>query len=351
VSHYDLSIVVVVPLICPAAWIVERTRAHSLAMEGLSKLSESIAAPIHFAETKVSVRIDIVNQPDAIDGFSQIWRPSEYHRYTFLCFSADTSLDVDDAKFDLGPSRGTPTELEKMRRDLVYTSAIEDMGHWVFHLLTATIIALPASIRTASPTAIINRGIYHETLSTMMSCRHDAVELAKNQGWPPMRDLSVASAWEWFCQLPGLETAMSSGPVARAVASLTYIICGDSVVGDLGANLIWALLGLEAIYGRGNVGISEQLREKSEILLGKYDGIKKRIASAYDFRSRFVHGDLNIPFQYLQDVYDDRVVKLHLEDGESTFFMEALLISTLQELVLRNVHDIAFSYKISTGFQ
>lgn len=50
----------------------------------------------------------------------------------------------------------------------------------------------------------------------------------------------------------------------------------------------------------------------------------------------------------MQNIEVDQIVNFHSEDDEATLFMEALLISTLQELVIRKIHDISFSYTIST---
>ena len=107
------------------------------------------------------------------------------------------------------------------------------------------------------------------------------------------------------------------------------------------------MLGLEAIYGRGSIGIGEQLREKSELLFGKCSSNKKRLAAAYNFRSRFLHGDLDIPFRYTDEFEHNEILKFSNAQWDAAFFATVLLISTLQEFVLRDVYELYFPYTVA----
>lgn len=57
--------------------------------------------------------------------------------------------------------------------------------------------------------------------------------------------------------------------------------------------------GLEALYCQGNSNLPGQLNVKSTLLLGDRVSFKKDFNKMYDYRSRFVHGDLNFQDQYM----------------------------------------------------
>jgi hypothetical protein len=234
--------------------------------------------------------------------------------------------------------------MQGIERDLACLAFADDFGVGVCHVLTAAAIALPGGMRTDSPMVVIN-GVGDREIPELDGNIDSAVEMARKEGWPPVRDIDVAKSWEWFSRLPGLESGIVSGAVGRAVAALSHIIYPETR--DLSTSLTWALLGLEAIYGRGSIGIGEQLREKSELLFGKCSSNKKRLAAAYNFRSRFLHGDLDIPFRYTDEFEHDKILKLSNAQWDAALFAEVLLISTLQEFVLRDVYELYFPYTVS----
>ena len=77
------------------------------------------------------------------------------------------------------------------------------------------------------------------------------------------------------------------------MAALSYAAPG-SVDSESSLNLAWVLLGLEALYCTGNVGLREQLVAKSELVLGPRVENKKAFGAMYDFRSRLLHGDMDL---------------------------------------------------------
>jgi hypothetical protein len=326
----------------------EQRRVLSLALDGLSQLSATFSIRIPFADMTLPVKIEIVDDPNSISGFSQFWCPESQFSHKFICFKAQASVDEENTLLDFGGKPFTLSQKEGIGRDLACLAFADNFSVGVCHVLTAATIALPGGIKTVSPKVIIN-GIGDRDVPTLDSHLADAVEMAREEGWPPVRDISVPMSWRWFSRLPGLEAGMVSGPVGRAVTALTHILYPEAPFGDMSTGLVWALLGLEAIYGRGSTGVGEQLREKSELLLGKCSSQKKRLSAAYNFRSRFIHGDLDIPFKYTEEVDHDEILKFGNETWEATLFTQALLVSTIQELVLRDSHSISFPYTISSN--
>jgi len=113
---------------------------------------------------------------------------------------------------------------------------------------------------------------------------------------------------------------------------------------DSYADILWIMIGLEALYCQGNSNVFGQLNVKSALLLGKRVSFKKEFNKMYDYRSRFVHGDLNFQNQYTY-VDSSEKVDLHLDDFWSVRALAlATFIATLQRLVMENWSSISFEY-------
>jgi len=130
---------------------------------------------------------------------------------------------------------------------------------------------------------------------------------------------------------------MSETAIDRALNALSY------TVGYPGyEEMFYILIGLEAIYNDNkNIGITEQLRTKTELLLKRPIEFKKKITNFYDKRSEFIHGKMNFPNSYYK--YDAT------KEFEDFFFNKysqtvhnalAILISTIQEYIIHNANQI-----------
>jgi hypothetical protein len=86
---------------------------------------------------------------------------------------------------------------------------------------------------------------------------------------------------------------------------------------------------------------------KTEVLLGKRGTHKKAFGAMYDFRSRLLHGDIDLPLRF--NPWDGS-----LEFGEydydlhkSTALGLAVLIATLQLMANRSWIELHFTYSAS----
>lgn len=347
-SKISLPICAVVPIVLPFEYPMfdEQRRVLCLVLEGLPKLAGSLSISIPLADMTLPVGIEILDDFNLISGFSGLWSPRSQFSYKFLCFTAEAIVDEEKTVLNFGGTNETLSEMQGVERDLACLAFADDFGVGVCHVLTAIAIALPGGMTSDSPIVVIN-GVGDREIPELHGNVDSAVEMARKEGWPPVRDIDVAKSWQWFSRLPGLESGIVSGAVGRAVAALSRIIYPETPSGDVSTSLTWALLGLEAIYGRGSIGIGEQLREKSELLFGECSSNKKRLAAAYNFRSRFLHGDLDIPFRYTEEFGHDEILKLSYAQWDAALFATVLLISTLQEFVLRDVYELYFPYTVS----
>jgi hypothetical protein len=169
-----------------------------------------------------------------------------------------------------------------------------------------------------------------------------AAVLAESIGWPKLCELSIAEAWRWFTTREGFREGLGGGPTGRAFNAVSRIL--EPTDSDEAMKLVWALIGIEAVYVKGKVSIMEQVREKVQAFLGKQETYKKKIVEMYDFRSRFIHGDLDFPGLFVFADGHPAAERYHSDQFESVNMAVAILVATIQELILRDWSGIDFPY-------
>jgi hypothetical protein len=169
-----------------------------------------------------------------------------------------------------------------------------------------------------------------------------AVDIAIQTGWPAFLELPIDVCWRWATKIPDFVEGVGRQPAGRALAALSYLFRA-SPRSDSSLDAVWALLGLEAIYTRSNISLREQILAKSEVMLGKPDAFVKRVGKMYDFRSRFLHGDVDFPLRHAPF---DEMRGFHEDHREMTSTSIALLIATLQRMVSRDAHELVFEYQL-----
>ena len=96
---------------------------------------------------------------------------------------------------------------------------------------------------------------------------------------------------------------------------------------------------------KGEGSLTQQVRDKTSVLLGAPTSYKKKLNNMYDFRSRLVHGDLDFPGRHnLREEQEGEHIQ---ELQEAIGLAIAILIATLQEIILRNWNGIDFTYIVN----
>jgi hypothetical protein len=131
--------------------------------------------------------------------------------------------------------------------------------------------------------------------------------------------------------------------VGRALAALTHVFEERESLNP-GPRLLWALLGLEALYCDGKEGLKAQLIRKAQLLLGPFSSHKKSMSKLYDYRSRFVHGGLDLPISYRYRADDEDAGKFLEEAEDAAAFATVTLLASVQELVRRNWQTLDFDF-------
>jgi hypothetical protein len=169
-----------------------------------------------------------------------------------------------------------------------------------------------------------------------------AATYAEKIGWPKSQRLEIAQAWKWALQQKGFLEGFSDDATSRALNAFTQMLN----LKDEPLILFWAIMGIEALYVRGRDPKMEQIRERTQVLLGEQTSFKKKISEMYNFRSSLIHGDLN--FSGLYQLYDatPEIEKYDRALLESTDLAVAVLTVTLQQLISRNWKGLRFTYMV-----
>ena len=202
-------------------------------------------------------------------------------------------------------------------------------------------IAKPGALKIAEGVVFVD-GEYTRTSEGFYTEFEVASEVSRTRAWPPVTELEIGQVWNWANSLPGFGRGIGEGPIGRALAALAHLAFSDfRQSGPM--DLVWALLGLEAIYARGASGIGSQILEKAAVLLGAPENHKHFFAGLYDRRSRFLHGDVDLAFPGCDPVETQRHDSQH---ADSYYAALAMLLATIQQLVLRNEREVRFSYRL-----
>ena len=301
-------------------------------------------------QTLSSCRLEFSHFPDAPNHplVSQHWRiRKSERRFDLLVVSAD--LSSFSALFRQELESDGRARTEDQVSDLVSSYGIQNLNFEVNNLLLLANILWPGALSVVPGFSFVD-GTYHgETSAFAAEEWYRAVSAADKYRWPQFQSLSILDAWSWLASTRCFEDGIARGSVGRALGALSYV-APEHYQSESSLNLAWALLGLEALYCTGNVGLREQLVAKTELVLGARSENKKAFGAMYDFRSRLLHGDMDLPLRYsgfdavpgFEKHFDD------LCDYEGIGL--AALIATLQVMIKNRWSSLSFRYEV-TGVQ
>jgi hypothetical protein len=172
------------------------------------------------------------------------------------------------------------------------------------------------------------------------------VEFAGEKAWPKIECLPIKQVWQWMCCFDPLADNLGQSEIGRAVNALTYLLSEKPIEGSELVDLMWAIIGLEALYGRGTSDLTYQLVEKAGVLLGQSTGFKKSVKQMYGFRSLFIHGKAAFPSAlFTSDAMPD--YERHLNEATDAFYLAAaVLVASLQQIAKRNWKNLSFSFVV-----
>jgi hypothetical protein len=93
-----------------------------------------------------------------------------------------------------------------------------------------------------------------------------AYEIILKYNWPANNDLSFTEGWNWHEKHLSYFDGFSINKTSRALNALSNIFTFNQYAQDFTKELLWAMVGIEALFTNGKGGILEQVKEKLAIL-------------------------------------------------------------------------------------
>ncbi|GAB6109086.1 hypothetical protein [Fusibacter bizertensis] len=109
-----------------------------------------------------------------------------------------------------------------------------------------------------------------------------------------IRPISLKKTWIWYCNVVDISSLVTTNNFDRAISGLFNYQRHDSFIQS---DIINLFLGAEAFYDLNSRGVKETLKFRAIDFLNIQKDKKffsKGLSDFYDYRSRYVHGDLDI---------------------------------------------------------
>lgn len=176
----------------------------------------------------------------------------------------------------------------------------------------------------------------------LLSTLDFSYEHAKRIRWPVIKSLELNDTLSWFIS-NGLHTNYSSkNKLHRAINAFSYQF--SNLHEKDTSKLFWTMVGIEALLAEGVNNVMGQIKSKSSIILGQPVEYKKKLDKLYNYRSRFVHGDIDFPAKFSSD-YDN----FESEYWDYLHFANSILLALIRTLVVMKKDAFEFEYRMK-GF-
>jgi len=201
-------------------------------------------------------------------------------------------------------------------------------------LVVASNIARPGAIKIKSGGTYHNGELIDEIGSIYNPIRHDLKYINKD-GWIRFRDLELNQVLNWILEKRYDFENYSKNKTHTAFNAFSHlhVLYGeDSILG-----LIWSLIGIEALYCSGGPGVTNQIFERTQLVLGNREGYKQKLKDMYNIRSRLLHGQLGV--SYAGSVIYEKNDK---EIYDSTWLATAILTASFQVMIFKDIDKLEF---------
>lgn len=157
--------------------------------------------------------------------------------------------------------------------------------------------------------------------------------------WPSFEGPGLQKTLDWMIKYDIRLYGSSNGLASRALNAYSQVFNSDMFEKDT-PHLFWCMLGIEALYAKGSNGVSDQIRQKIQLVLGEPIDFKKKLSKLYGYRSRLVHGDIDFPAKFSIDHQN-----FEREYWDYTAFATSLLLASLKLLVIQDIGHFIFDYR------
>jgi hypothetical protein len=210
------------------------------------------------------------------------------------------------------------------------------------HFILCSYIANPFIAELDNGIGFID-GEFYQDIKTINFGIHNLSEFCRDIRMPVLRGYPIADVWSWYRKLPGLMSDVTDSRLGRALVYLSKLF-GTYESKQKFSSAVWAISGIEALLADSQGGIERQIKERLSALLPSIYSrdIEKHIAEMYGFRSRVLHGQVDIAASinyYTMQINDETSEK----ETNAEVFATAVLIFLIQTLFERK--ETRFRFK------
>lgn len=175
-------------------------------------------------------------------------------------------------------------------------------------------------------------------------------EIAEKYQWPVISRIPLREVIKWHKSLNIQARQIAEKSIERTLFALVHFCSEPSASPN---TLLWLMHALEAIYDTPKEAISQVLKRRIELTLGvpstHSQVLRKEINKLYEVRSTFVHGDFDIHHPVKNERLDGKLDDYTLNQIEKNQFACAIVIATLQNMILHNWTELTFKEVLANG--
>lgn len=161
--------------------------------------------------------------------------------------------------------------------------------------------------------------------------------------WPVIKYIPLEISWTWYQSL-NIGTKQLAETSTEIVLFALLSISKNS--NFEATNVIWLAHALEALYGNPKKNIKQLLIARICIVLNPENhNIESKITKFYRYRSNFVHGKFGAKNPINNSLFDikNKLLDYDMKLNNETDFSIAIVLSTLQQMILKNWVNLDFS--------
>lgn len=273
------------PVLGPLPPEHDQRELHEQTIDDLAHLKQILPLDPEFAGSPL--KIELRARPEDEPLLEGKWEKPKFQwrTYSLLNISVDATACVEKLRLAAKATDEKFTDAEV--QSVCEQHAISVLEMEAHYLLLAANIARPGSLSVVKGYAFLNQQYADGTKAFFADDLLTAVQASREKGWPRLLSPSLRETWEWLLASGALVDGVGVGRLGRALSALSHLTATSNLHRN-SIELAWVLLGLEALYARGNVGLKEQLLGKTEAVLGPRTENKKLFGAVYDFRSRLL---------------------------------------------------------------
>lgn len=215
-----------------------------------------------------------------------------------------------------------------------------EINHMINKLSLLVNLTYGSKIDFISGIIISTEGKYLGKTDTLLSTLEFAYKHAVDIGWPVIKPIKLEETLKWFMSNNLHTDDISKNSLHRAVNAFSYQF--SSLEERDTSALFWTMLGIEALLAEGTANIIGQIKSKSSIILGQPIDYKKKLNKLYNYRSRFIHGDIDFPAKFSAD-YEN----FEVEYWDYLNFASSILLELIRTLIVMNKNKFVFEYRLS----